>query len=144
MSQGLNKTQIIGFLGKAPSANNEGTVTRFSVAVTERWKDRDEHEKEHTEWYQVVAFEGVGAACLQFLTKGRQVYVEGRLRTRTYTDRNGEERTITELLASSVIFLGAPKENDAKEPEQRRSPGKSQPNGVLVPAGKAPVPDAPF
>src|SRR5512141_2107772 len=106
--------------------------------------DRDENEKEHTEWYQVVAFDGVGAACLQFLTKGRQVYVEGRLRTRTYIDRNGEERTITELLASSVIFLGTPKENDAKEPVERRPAGKPQPNGAPAPAGKAPEADEPF
>lgn len=109
MSQGLNKTTIIGYLGRDPETNGAQNVARFTVGVTERWRDREGEEKEHTEWYRVVAFNGVGEACAQYLEKGRRVYVEGRLRTRTYTNRDEQEKTITELLASTVIFLDGPR-----------------------------------
>jgi len=123
MSQGLNKTTIIGYLGRDPATNAGQNVTRFTVGVTERWRDREGEEKEHTEWYRVVAFNGVGEACAQYLEKGRRVYVEGHLRTRTYTNRDEQEKTITELLASTVIFLDGPRtEGDAAEP--RPKPGK--------------------
>ena len=127
MSQGLNKTQIIGYLGRDPessSTQNGATVTRFSVGVTERWRDRDDNEREHTEWYRVAVFNGGGEACAQYLSRGRRVYVEGRLRTRSYTDRDDQERKVTELLATNVIFLDGPKQSDAKEPERRPSPGR--------------------
>lgn len=127
MSQGLNKTTIIGYLGRDPESNGgqngAATATRFSVAVTERWRDKDDNEKEHTEWFQVVAFNGVADSCARYLAKGRRVYVEGRLRTRNYTNRNDEEKTITELLAAMVIFLDAPRATD--EPgESRPAPSK--------------------
>lgn len=126
---GLNKTQIIGHLGHDPATNESGTVTRFSVGVTERWKDREGEEHEHTEWYRVVTFNGAAASCARYLARGRLVYVDGRLRTRTYTNRDDEEKTTTELLASSVIFLDAPKQEAAQEPERRPAPGKPRPNG---------------
>lgn len=123
MSQGLNKTSIIGYLGRDPESNESGTVTRFSVGVTERWRDADGNDKEHTEWFRVVSFNGVAAACSEYLTRGRQVYVEGRLRTRTYTNRNDEEKTVTELLAQSVLFLGGPRADDDDREEPRPKPG---------------------
>jgi single-strand DNA-binding protein len=127
MSQGLNKTTIIGYLGRDPETNggpNGKSVARFTVGVTERWRDREDSDQEHTEWYRIVAFNGLGESCARFLSKGRRVYVEGRLRTRTFTNRRGEEQTVTELLASSVIFLDGPRgaEQDA---EDRPRPGKS-------------------
>ena len=91
MSQGLNNTSIIGFLGKDPQTNDHGTVARFSVGVNEHWKDAEGNDREHTEWFRVVCFNGVAGAAAQYLSRGRQVYVDGRLRTRTYTDRNEEE-----------------------------------------------------
>ena len=124
MSQGLNKTSIIGFLGKDPLSNDKGTVTRFSVGVTERWKDAEGNDKDHTEWFRVVCFNGVAAACSQFLSRGRQVYVDGRLRTRTYTNQDEEERTITELLAQTVIFLGGPRAGDDRGEQPK--PGKPE------------------
>lgn len=123
MSQGLNKTSIIGFLGRDPEGNEAGTVTRFSVGVTERWRDADGNDKEHTEWFRVVCFNGVAAACAEYLSRGRQVYIEGRLRTRTYTNRNDEEKTVTELLAQSVIFLGGPRTDNNGHEEPRPKPG---------------------
>ena len=85
--QGLNRTSIIGYLSRNPEGNDSGTVTRFSVGVTERWRGADGDDKEHTEWFRVVTFNGAGAACKEFLSRGRRVYVDGRLRTRTYTNR---------------------------------------------------------
>ncbi len=123
MSQGLNKTSIIGYLGRNPEGNDSGTVTRFSVGVTERWRVADGDDKEHTEWFRVVTFNGTGAACKEFLSRGRRVYVDGRLRTRIYTSRDGEEKTVTELLAQSVIFLDGPRADDDRE-ESRPRPGK--------------------
>ena len=113
MSQGLNKTTIIGYMGRDPETNggqNGNSVTRFSVGVTERWRDRDDNDREQTEWFRVVTFSGLGDSCARFLSKGRRVYVEGRLRTRTFTNRRDEEQTVTELQATTVIFLDGPRE----------------------------------
>ncbi len=141
MSQGLNKTQIIGYLGKNPESNGNGTVTRFSVGVTERWKDREGEEQEHTEWYRVVTFNGMAENCAKYLARGRRVYVEGRLRTRTYTNRDDEEKTTTELLAASVIFLDAPRQEGAQKPEERPSPGKPRPAESTRRGTSAGIPD---
>ena len=147
MSQGLNKTSIIGFLGRDPERNESGTVTRFSVGVTERWRDADGNDKEHTEWFRVACFNGVAAACAEYLTCGRQVYVEGRLRTRRYTNRNDEEKTVTELLTQSVIFLGGPRTDNGHE-EPRPKPGmpRRAPNREAQSsrAGYESDPDVPF
>jgi len=149
MSRGLNKTSIIGFLGRDPESNESGTVTRFSVGVTERWRDADGNDKEHTEWFHIiVSFNGVAAACAEYLARGRQVYVEGRLRTRTYTNRSDEEKTVTELLAQSVIFLGAPRADDNGHEEPRPTPGmprraaNSKPESSQL--GYESDPDVPF
>jgi single-strand DNA-binding protein len=123
MSQGLNKTSIIGYLGRNPEANESGTVTRFSVGVTERWRDADGNDKDHTEWFRVVTFNGTSVACKEFLSRGRRVYVDGRLRSRTYTNRDGEEKTVTELLAQNGICLDGPRADDDRE-KLRPRPGK--------------------
>jgi len=150
MSQGLNRISIIGYLGRQPESSESGSVTRFSVGVTEHWRDTDGNDKEHTEWFRVVSmflilvgraqapvwdsFNGVAAACAEYLTRGRQVYVEGRLRTRIYTNRNDEEKTVTELLAQSVIFLGIPRANDEDREEPPPKPGMPRrvPKGVVL------------
>jgi single-strand DNA-binding protein len=136
MSQGLNKTTIIGHLGRDPETNGAQNVARFTVGVTERWRDREGEEKEHTEWYRVVAFNGVAEACAQYLEKERRVYVEGRLRTRTYTNRDEQEKTITELLASMVIFLDGPRA-DSNGTEPRPKPANSRKGGQPPSAPKS-------
>ena len=121
MSIGLNRTQIIGYVGADPRANDDQSVTRFSVAVTERWKDRSGEDCEHTEWYRVVAFNGLAGVCARSLARGRRVFVEGRLHTRGYVGKDGEEKQTTELVASAVMFLDPkPSEPD----EARPQPGK--------------------
>ncbi|NJK78400.1 MAG: single-stranded DNA-binding protein [Chloroflexaceae bacterium] len=109
MSRGLNKLQIIGRLGRDPEMRytSQGTpVTNFSVATGGKWTDRDGNERDDTEWFRVDAWDRLAEICNQYLTKGREVYVEGRLKTRKYTDRDGVERTSIDVVASNVILLG--------------------------------------
>ena len=104
------------------------------MATTKSTRKRA-HGKEHTEWFRVVSFNGVAAACAEYLTRGRQVYAEGRLRTRIYTNRNDEQKTVTELLAQSVFFLGTPRADDDDREEPRPKPGMPRrvPNGKPSP-----------
>ena len=113
----LNRVTIIGHLGQDPELRYTGNghaVGRFSVATDESYTDREGNRQEHTEWHQVVLFGKVAETCEKYLTKGRQVYVEGKLRTREYEAKgNGGKRQRTEIIASRVQFLGTPP-TDAK------------------------------
>ncbi len=103
----LNRVQLIGRLGKDPEGKFTPTgkqVTHFSVAVSERWKNRDGENKEYTEWINVEAWGRLGEVCTQYLRKGSLVYVEGRLKTDKYEDQ-GETRYFTKVVAQMVQFL---------------------------------------
>lgn len=123
---GVNRVTIIGNLGRDPEVRYTQSglaICNLSVAVTERVKDGDEW-KDATEWFRVVVFGKTAENAAQFLQKGRQVYVEGRLKTDKYKDKEGVERTAVEVLANSVVFLGgggdggrAPREASAKREE---------------------------
>ena len=106
---GLNNVQIIGNLGGTPEMkylNNDDHVVNFSVAVNERWKNRNGESQERTTWLRIVAFNGIGSACAEHLKKGDGVYIEGRLQIREYENRDHVERTSVEVVASKVRFLG--------------------------------------
>ncbi|MDP2343773.1 MAG: single-stranded DNA-binding protein [Deltaproteobacteria bacterium] len=108
MSSGVNKTIIVGNLGRDPEVRYSQAglaICTFSVAVTERVKDGDSW-KEATEWFRVVTFGKTAEQAGQYLHKGRQVYVEGRLKTSKYEDKDGNERTSVELLCAQLTFLG--------------------------------------
>jgi single-strand DNA-binding protein len=81
-------------------------VARFPVATSEVWNDKDGQRQERTEWHNVVVWGKQGETCGQYLAKGRQVYVEGSIRTRQYDDKDGNKRYITEVIAQRVQFLG--------------------------------------
>ena len=101
--------QIIGNLGRDPEMRftQGGTpVTNFSVAVNRSWQSRDGEMREETEWFRVVAWARMAEIANEYLRRGRQVYVDGRLATRTWQDREGNERTSTELVAQEMILLG--------------------------------------
>ncbi len=109
MSRGLNKVQIIGNLGNDPEMRytpQGSPVTNFKVATGGKWTDRNGVERDDTEWFRVEAWDRLAEICNQYLAKGRQVYVEGRLKTRKYTDQSGVERYITEVVANNVVLLG--------------------------------------
>ncbi len=100
----LNKVILIGNLGTDPEVRFTGTgqpVANFSIATTEKWK-----EGEKTEWHRIVVFGKQAENCKEYLSKGRQVYVEGRLQTRQWDDKNGNKRYTTETIAQRVLFLG--------------------------------------
>jgi len=104
----LNKVMILGNLGRDPEVRQTQsgrTVANFSVATTDSWS-MGEDRQERTEWHQVVVWGKSAEACGQYLTKGRQVLVEGRLQTRRYEDKDGVTRYVTEIVAQQVQFMG--------------------------------------
>lgn len=104
----LNKVMIIGNLGADPEMRytpNGDAITNFNVAVNESWTSNGE-KKERTEWVRVVCWNKLAETTAQYLTKGRQVFVEGRLQTRSWEDQSGQKRYSTEVVASTVRFLG--------------------------------------
>lgn len=108
---GVNKVIIIGRLGKDPEVRYmpDGTaVANFSVATSEEWKDKTTGEKkEKTEWHRIVAFRRLGEICGEYLSKGRQVYIEGRIQTREWQDKDGNKRWTTEIIANQMQMLGS-------------------------------------
>jgi single-strand DNA-binding protein len=105
----VNKAILIGNLGRDPelryTPNGQG-VANFSLATNERWTDRDGKSQERTEWHRIVVWGKQAETCAQYLQKGRTVYVEGRLQTREWEDREGNKRQTTEIVAQTVRFLG--------------------------------------
>ena len=114
---GLNKVMLIGRLGSDPELRYtpDGTaVANFSIATSEEWKDKNTGEKkERTEWHRVVAWRKLGEICGEYLAKGKQIYVEGRIQTRSWEDKDGNKRYTTEIVASDIQFLGAKDSNNA-------------------------------
>lgn len=108
MASGVNKVILVGNLGKDPEVRfvqSGQAVCTLRIACTERRKDGDEW-KDHTEWMDVVTFGKTAENAGQYLQKGRQVYVEGRMQTRQYKDKEGHDRYRTEVVAHQVLFLG--------------------------------------
>ena len=108
---GINKVILIGRLGRDPEVRYtpDGTaVANFSIATSTEWTDKGSGDKkEKTEWHRIVAWRRLGEICGEYLAKGRQVYVEGRLQTRDWEDRDGNKRYTTEVVATEVQFLGS-------------------------------------
>ena len=123
MARGINKVIIVGNLGADPdtkSMPSGNMVANFSVATSESWNDRDTGERqEKTEWHRVVFFGRLAEIADQYLRKGSQVYVEGKLQTRKWEDRDGNERWTTEIVGNQLEMLG-----------ERMSAGSSQSNNM--------------
>jgi len=110
MARGVNKVILVGNLGADPEMKYtpSGTpICTFRLATSETFKDRDGNQQERTEWHRVVAWSKLAEICGQYLAKGRQVYVEGSIRTRSWDDQDGNKRFMTEIVARDVQFLGA-------------------------------------
>lgn len=105
----VNKVILVGNLGKDPEVRftpNGKALAKFPVATSEKWTDQDGNRQERTEWHNVVVWGKQAETCGQYLSKGRQVYVEGAIRSRQYDDKDGNKRYITEIVARDVRFLG--------------------------------------
>src|SRR5579864_2738908 len=109
---GVNKVIIVGRLGADPEVRytpGGQAVAKLSVATSENWKDKQGQKQERTEWHRVVVWGKMAEVVGQHLTKGRQVYIEGRLQTRSWDDKTtGQKRYATEIVANTVQFLGGP------------------------------------
>jgi single-strand DNA-binding protein len=116
----LNKVTLIGNLGADPEIRSMpagGSVASVSVATTRRWKDRTSGErKEATEWHRVIFFNKLAEIVGEYLKKGSQVYIEGRLQTRKWTDDKGIERYSTEIIAEDMTMLGVKREGGSAGP----------------------------
>ena len=120
MSRGLNKVMIIGNLGRdtemryTPSGR---PATTFSVATTRSWTTSDGKRRKETEWFNVVAWGSLAEICNEYLTKGQQVYIEGRLQTRRWEDSEGQKHSSTEIVANEMIMLGDRREGQSSDQE---------------------------
>ena len=105
----VNKVILVGNLGKDPELRYtpSGTaVCTFSLATTDRFKNKQGEQQERTEWHNIVVWAGLAEICGKYLTKGKQVYLEGRIQNRSYDDRDGNKRYITEVVVSEMQMLG--------------------------------------
>ena len=110
MARGINKVIVVGNLGNDPDTRympSGGAVTNLSIATSEQWKDKQTGEqKERTEWHKVAMFGRLAEIAAEYLRKGSQVYIEGKLRTRKWQDRDGNDRWTTEIIADEMQMLG--------------------------------------
>lgn len=109
MGRGLNKVMLIGNLGRDPEMRYTPSgkpVTSFSLASSRSWVSSDGERREETEWFNVVAWGNLAEICNQHLARGQQVYIEGRLQTRSWEDNNGQRHFRTEVVANEMIILG--------------------------------------
>jgi single-strand DNA-binding protein len=114
----VNKVILIGNLGRDPEIRytpSGAAVATFSIATNEVRNNKEGQREERTEWHRIVAFGKLAEICGQYLSKGKQVYLEGKLKTRNWEDRDGKKRTTTEIIASNIIMLGRSGEMPAGE-----------------------------
>ena len=122
MSRGLNKVMIIGRLGRDPEMRYTPSgrpVTNFSVATSRTWNTSDGERRQETEWFNVVAWGSLAEICNQYLVKGQQVYIEGRLQSRNWEDNEGKRHTSIEIIANEMIMLGERRSIDGDDPEDQ-------------------------
>jgi len=115
----INKVILIGNLGADPDlrhTSNGTAVANFQIATNERWTNPNGEKEERTEWHRIVVFGRLGEICGEYLAKGKQVYVEGRLRTRNWEDRDGNQRYTTEIIATKMQMLGGSGSSAESEP----------------------------
>lgn len=125
----LNKVQVIGNLGNDPDpkyTQSGMAITNISVATTAKWKDRDGNLKEETEWHRIVFFGKLAEIAGEYLRKGAQVYVEGRLKTEKWTDNNNVERYTTKIIADELVMLGGRRDGDNDNRQQRQGGERRQ------------------
>ena len=112
---GVNKAIILGRLGKDPEVktlSNGSKIASFSVATSEKYKDKSGEDQEKTEWHNIVLFRSLADLAEKYLSKGKEVYIEGKIQTRSWDDNDGNKRYATEIVGSNINFIGSSKNND--------------------------------
>jgi single-strand DNA-binding protein len=130
---GLNKVILIGNLGKDPEIRYTPSgvaMANFSLATTESWT-KDGQKESRTEWHKIVVFRRLAEICGEYLSKGKQVYIEGKIQTREWEDKDGNKRYTTEILASQMLMLGTRDMADA-------------PKSSTAPSRKSEIPEPPY
>jgi len=141
---GINKVILVGRLGADPEVRyttSGSAVANFNVATSEEWRDKDSGERQsRTEWHRIVAFGRLGEICGEYLHKGKQVYVEGRLQTRSWEDKDGNTRYTTEIVAREMQMLGSPERQNTggERPASRISEQGPLDEPVTVPEDDIP------
>ena len=132
-SRSVNKVILIGNLGKDPELRYTSSgvaVATFSIATNEQWRDQDGNQQEKTEWHNIVAWRKLAEICGEYLKKGGKIYLEGRLQYRTYDDKNGVKRYVTEIVMDQMVMLdsrggGAPAASgEPSAPPQQEGAGE--------------------
>jgi len=137
----VNKVIVVGNLGKDPETRfmpDGKAVCNFSVATTDTWKDKATGEKkEATEWHRISTFGRLAEICGEYLKKGSQVYIEGKLRTRKWQDKEGQDRYTTEIIADAMQMLGSRSGMGGGEPRaEMREPSAGESRPAKKPAGQ--------
>lgn len=139
MARGVNKVVLIGNLGADPETRympSGSAVTNIRIATSESWKDKDSGEKqERTEWHRIAMFGRLAEVAAEYLRKGSQVYIEGRLRTRKWQDRDGNDRTTTEIIANDLQMLGGRSERGGGSQRAEAPVEEPAPTSEAAPAG---------
>ena len=142
MSNGVNKVILIGNLGKDPEVQNfENGVKKaaFTLATTESYKGKEGEKITHTEWHNIVVWRGLADVAERFLKKGNTIYVEGRIRKREYEDKEGQKRSIYEILGDNFIMLGSGvRKEEGPIAPQSNEPHKEEPTMVNTPEDDLP------
>jgi single-strand DNA-binding protein len=134
----VNKVILVGNLGKDPESRylpDGGAVCNFSIATTDKWKDKAGETQERTEWHRVSTFSKLAEICGEYLKKGSQVYVEGRLQTRKWQDKEGKDRYTTEIVADRMQMLGSRGGGSESMGQPRSAPAPAE-GGAAKPAAK--------
>ena len=127
----VNKVILIGRLGNDPESkviNTGKTVTTLNLATSRNWKDQEGNRQEKTEWHRIVVWGRTAETCAQYLSKGRQIYVEGELQTRSWETENGQKRYTTEVVAQRVQFLSSSESNSERGAQKPDAGADSKPN----------------
>lgn len=138
----VNKVILIGNLGRDPEVKYTPAglaVANVSIATTRSWKSKDGEKQEETEWHRIVFYDKLAEIVGQYLTKGKSVYVEGRLKTRKWTDKDGVERYTTEIVADQMQLLGS-REGMGGAPDEGAGATRSAPAARAPAASAAPAP----
>jgi len=125
----VNKVILIGNLGRDPELRYtpSGTaVANFTLATNEKWKSKSGEKQEHTEWHRIVAWGRLAEICGEYLHKGRQVYIEGSIRSRSYKDKEGVEKTSTDIRADNMVMLGRGEGGSSSAPKEPSSENASE------------------
>ncbi len=143
MAGGVNKVILIGNLGADPEVRftpSGQAVANFRIATNESWTDKSGQKQERTEWHRIVVWGKLGELCGEYLKKGRQCFIEGRLQTREWTDKEGKKNWTTEIVANNVQFLGSGPGRGEGAPAGKRDDFGPPPPGDDYGPGPGPSP----